>query len=81
MYQVKANMSSVHIAGIAEQATGGDSLTYAVSACSALSRGASRFASVGPETDDLAKALASARANHRKLCKTCERKAEAALAS
>lgn len=79
MYQLKANMRSVHIAGLSEKASKGDSLTYAVSACSALSRGASRFASVGAASEDLRAVLVSARANHRKLCKTCETKAEAEL--
>lgn len=83
-YQIRYNRTTNHIEGIPER-TIGTGLTYATSACGALSRGAIRMGTVGPEHADLAVTLAAARSNAaasgRKLCRNCERAAEAAIAS
>ena len=84
-YQIRYTRTTNHIEGIPERTTGtGNQLTYATSACGALSRGAIRMGTVGPEHTGLAVTLAAARsiaaASGRKLCRNCERAAEAAIA-
>lgn len=83
MFTVKYNRTTNHIDGIESATMGGGNEVggvvgyYAQSACSALTRG--RFAT-GKQTEDLAEALKSARiAGGRKVCKKCEKAAEAAL--
>lgn len=77
-YTIKYNKSTNHIAGITERTTGSE-LSYAVSACPALSRSGSRMA-VGPSFEDISDALSAARvsakANRRNVCRTCEGAAE-----
>ncbi|WP_141747465.1 hypothetical protein [Streptomyces nanshensis] len=80
-YTVKANRSSVHIAGIAER-TVGTEFDYALTACPALSRSGYRMETVGSH-DNIEDALRQARVHvtasaiRRKLCKNCEAAAEA----
>ncbi len=82
MYQILYNASTNHISGIAERTHGTD-FDYPVSACSALSRGAIRM-SGGKRFEDLGEALKGARdssaATGRKLCRNCEKAAEAVIA-
>lgn len=74
-YQIRYNRTTNHIEGIDERTAGSD-LNYALSACPVLSR--SYNLANGEGSDDLAEILASARQG-RKLCKHCEKAAEAAL--
>lgn len=84
-YSLKVNRTTVHIAGLEERSTGaGRELNGAVSyypesACGALTRGS--FSSVGKATDSPAEALraaqTNAKINRRKVCKHCEKAAQA----
>lgn len=82
MFTIKANRTSLHIAGITERMKGSE-FTYSVSACGALSRSV-RFESLNT-SDDLAEILAAARLkasiSSRKLCKNCESAAETQLSA
>jgi len=90
-YTIKANRSSVHIAGIEErtQSTGADNGSgvvpyYAESACGALTRSGYSMQQLGTY-DDIADAIkhatyATYSIGSRKVCKTCLAAAEALLA-
>jgi hypothetical protein len=89
MFTVKANRSSVHIAGITERTKsageerGGVVGYYAESACGALTRNGRRMQGLG-DFEELADALRKARGaaasiSGRKVCKTCETAATAQL--
>jgi hypothetical protein len=89
MFSIKYNRTTNHIAGIAERTVSNQSAEnanrygavayYAENACGSLTR--YRFAD-GASFESLAEALEAARkAGGRKLCKTCEKAAEAALAA
>lgn len=78
MYEIRYNRDTMHITGIAETTkASGDSLTYALSACPALSRTTFYVKTVCYlATENLAEALA--RAQGRKgyrLCIKCEQAA------
>jgi hypothetical protein len=77
-YTIRYNRTTNHIAGI-EVRSEGSQLDYARTACPALSRSATRMAT-GPVVTDLAEALKIARSRGgRKICRSCEAAAEAAL--
>ncbi|MFF4424172.1 hypothetical protein ACFY04_25885 [Streptomyces sp. NPDC001549] len=83
-YTVKYNRTTNHIGGLTVRTTGdgkdmGDHVSYyAENACGSLTR--YRFAD-GASYGSLADALEGARKGGRKLCKTCEKAAEAQLAA
>jgi hypothetical protein len=82
MYSIRYNRTTNHIDGIGPRTTGGGNdmgdhiSAYAENACGALTRG--RFAQ-GRSGESLSEILDSARKGGRKLCKTCEKAALAAL--
>jgi hypothetical protein len=83
MFTIRYNRTTNHIAGIGARTTGGGNEVdgaityYAQNACGTLTRG--RLAE-GASYESLAEALEAARkTGGRKLCKTCEKAAEAAL--
>lgn len=88
-YQLKANASSIHIAGIAArtsstgEAAGGAVPYFAESACPALTRNWTRLQALGGY-DDLSAALQAAETKAgfitgRKVCKTCRAAAKAQI--
>jgi hypothetical protein len=91
MYTIKANRSTVHIAGIQERTsstgteTGGAVAYYAASACGALTRSGHRMQNLGDHTNvpDAIKAAESAThsISGRKVCKTCLAAAQQELAA
>jgi hypothetical protein len=87
MYTIKANRSTVHIAGLEERTTttgeerGGVVGYYAQSACAGLTRSGHRMENLG-SYEDLAEAVrratqATYSISGRKVCKTCLAAAEA----
>lgn len=89
MYTIKANRSTVHIAGITERTKsagterGGVVGYYAESACAGLTRSGHRMENLG-DYADLGDALQHAKyatysISGRKVCKTCEAAALAQL--
>jgi tetratricopeptide (TPR) repeat protein len=83
MFTLKYNRTTTHIAGLEIRTTGGgverDGYVsdYSQNACGSLTR--YRFAD-GQSFESLREALEAARKSTRKLCKTCEKAAEAMLA-
>lgn len=82
MFYIKANRTSVHIAGITER-TKGSAFDYSLSACAALSRSV-RFQTL-QTGEDLGATLTAARLqaaiSGRKMCKNCEKAATQELGS
>jgi hypothetical protein len=89
MFTIKYNRTTNHIAGIevrtvargetqAQASARGEVAYYAQNACGTITR--TRLAT-GRSFENLADALDAARKGGRRLCKTCEQAAEAALAA
>lgn len=79
LFTIRYTRTANHIEGIANRTSdSADGMTYALSACGALSRNGSRMAK-GLTSDDLAYVLAEC-PRSRKLCETCKKAAEALLA-
>jgi hypothetical protein len=89
MFSIKYNRTTNHIAGLtvctpmkdeteAEISAKGEVAYYAQNACGSLTR--YRFAD-GPSFETVTEALECARKSTRKLCKTCEKAAEAMIAA
>lgn len=72
-FTIRYNRTSNHIEGLdITSQDSADGLDYAMSACSALSRGLTRFAK-GPTFETPAEALAHAKLlRQRKMCAKCE---------
>lgn len=77
-FTIKYNRSTSHIDGIDPKDSASGEFSYSLNACGALTR--SRLAT-GQRTEDLAEAVRLATITGRKLCKTCQKAADAVLKS
>lgn len=74
-YQIRYNRTTNHISGI-EVRTAGSEMNYSLTSCPVLSR--TYNLANGQSSDDLAALLVSAKTG-RKICRHCEKAAEAAI--
>jgi hypothetical protein len=77
-YTIKYNRTTNHIAGL-DIRTAGSEMNYSQNACPTLTRSVN-FAE-GKTSTDLREILKSAKINGRKVCKHCEKAAEAMIAA